>query len=183
MKFINDISEQHAEVTGLDVRRVNESAEMQSVSRLAGELWRSHYMPIIGPAQVEYMLDRFQSPSAIAGQIAAGYQYFMLYHDSRPIGYFAWLADSAASSLHIGKLYIAQSRQRTGLGSRVIAFTERYCRTQDLRQIWLTVNRRNHSAMTFYLRNGFVNGGCLLQDIGAGFVMDDYRMVKELPPA
>jgi GNAT superfamily N-acetyltransferase len=180
MQVINDISERHAEVMGLNVRQVKEATDIESVSRLAGDIWRDHYMPIIGPAQVEYMLDRFQCPSAIEHQIAAGYQYFLLYHCSPAAGYFAWLVDGADKSLHISKLYVCKSQQRAGLGSKIIALSERYCQAQGIGQIWLTVNRRNHSAIDFYLRNGFVNGGEVVQDIGGGFVMDDYRMLKAL---
>ncbi|MCQ8129001.1 GNAT family N-acetyltransferase [Methylomonas rivi] len=182
MQAINDISERHAEVMGLDIRRVTEPAAIETVSGLAGNIWRDHYMPIIGDRQVEYMLNRFQSPAAIGQQIVAGYQYFLLFRDLRPAGYFAWLADTANRSLHISKLYVDKTWQRSGLGSRIIAVTEQYCQAKGLRQIWLTVNRHNRSAIDFYLRNGFLNSGEVVQDIGGGFAMDDYRMVKALQP-
>ncbi len=65
MQAINDISERHAEVMGLDIRIVTEPAAIETVSGLAGNIWRDHYMPIIGDQQDEYMLNRFQSPAAI----------------------------------------------------------------------------------------------------------------------
>lgn len=126
------------------------------------------------------MLIRFQSPAAIGQQIESGYQYFLLFCGPRPAGYFAWLADTADQSLHISKLYVGKARQRSGLGSRIIVVAEQYCQTKGLRHIWLTVNRHNQFAIDFYLRNGFINCGMVVQDIGAGFVMDDYRMVKVL---
>lgn len=183
MQAINDISERHAEVMGLKVRRVTEPAAIETVSRLAGDIWWAHYTPIIGGRQVEYMLNRFQSPAAIGQQIASGYQYFLLFLGARPSGYFAWLADADDQSMHISKLYIDKTQQRSGLGSRIIAVTEHYCRIQSFRHIWLTVNRHNQFAVDFYLRNGFVNSGAVVQDIGEGFVMDDYRMVKVLSVA
>lgn len=129
------------------------------------------------------MLNRFQSPDAISKQIAVGYQYFLLFCNARPSGYFAWLADTEDQSLHISKLYIDKPQQRSGLGRRIISVAEQHCRTQNFRYIWLTVNRHNQFAVDFYLRNGFVNSGAVVQDIGDGFVMDDYRMVKVLSVA
>lgn len=180
MQAINDISERHAEVMGLKVRRVTEPATIATVSKLAGDIWWNHYTPIIGAGQVEYMLKRFQSPAAIAQQLASGYQYFLLFSGARPSGYFAWLADADQQSLHISKLYIDKTRQRSGLGSQIITLAEQHCQTRGFRRIWLTVNRHNQLAIDFYVRNGFVNNGNLVQTIGGGFVMDDYRMVKVL---
>lgn len=180
MLAINDISERHAEVMGLKVRLVTKPTDIEIVSRLAGDIWRDHYRPIISNQQVEYMLNRFQSPAAIGQQIESGYQYFLLFCAQRPSGYFAWLADTSDQSLHISKLYVDKARQRSGLGSRIIAVIEQYCQTKGLQQIWLTVNRHNQFAIDFYLRNGFINSGPVVQDIGGKFVMDDYRMVKVL---
>jgi len=42
---------------------------------LAREIWTDHYVPIIGQAQVDYMLDTFQREEAIAAQLAGGYEY------------------------------------------------------------------------------------------------------------
>jgi ribosomal protein S18 acetylase RimI-like enzyme len=46
------------------------------------------------------------------------------------------------------------------------------------RQIWLTVNKHNTHSIEWYLRMGFTNKEAIVQDIGAGFVMDDFLMEK-----
>lgn len=47
------------------------------IAGLAGEIWREHYTPIIGAAQVEYMLEKFQSADRIYSDIINdGYVYF-----------------------------------------------------------------------------------------------------------
>ncbi|QPK65133.1 GNAT family N-acetyltransferase [Methylomonas sp. LL1] len=180
MRDINDISERHAEVNGLNFREATALSQIETISRLAGEVWRHHYMPIIGSKQVEYMLDRFQSVDAIDSQIEAGLLYYLMLRGNQPLAYFAVLPSTEQKSLHISKLYVDPSQQHKGLGKRTLAFIEHQCRRRDLDQLWLTVNRHNHAAIGFYLRNGFVNTGSLVQDIGAGFVMDDFRMDKSL---
>ena len=47
----------------------------------------------------------------------------------------------------------------------------------------LTVNRHNAGSIAFYERMGFAVAGALVQEIGEGFVMDDYRMVKAIAPS
>ena len=180
MQAINDISERHAEVSGCIVRKVTNASDIEAVSQFAEKLWRDHYMPIIGALQVEYMLANFQSPSAITRQIAAGYQYYVLLKDKQPLAYFAWIITTDTRSLHISKLYVDKSCQRQGIGSQIIDLSVDYCRSNNLQNLWLTVNRHNHSAINFYLRNGFENVAALVQDIGAGFVMDDFKMVKQI---
>jgi diamine N-acetyltransferase len=44
----------------------------------------------------------------------------------------------------------------------------------------LTVNKNNTGAISVYEKIGFRNVGSLVQDIGSGFVMDDYAMEKTL---
>jgi hypothetical protein len=45
----------------------------------------------------------------------------------------------------------------------------------------LNVNKRNALAIRAYERAGFVVRETVVIDIGEGFVMDDYIMVKRLP--
>jgi ribosomal protein S18 acetylase RimI-like enzyme len=44
----------------------------------------------------------------------------------------------------------------------------------------LAVNKSNRSAISAYLKHGFRVGDAVVKDIGGGFVMDDYIMVKPL---
>ena len=38
--------------------------QIETLSKLACEIWNQHFVPIIGQAQVDYMLDKFLSPKA-----------------------------------------------------------------------------------------------------------------------
>lgn len=57
---------------------VTTQQEIATVARLAREIWTAHYVPIVGADQVEYMLERFQSESAVALQVTKGVAYFLI---------------------------------------------------------------------------------------------------------
>jgi hypothetical protein len=51
-----------------------------------------------------------------------------------------------------------------------------------LKRLRLFVNKHNVQAVRAYLRQGFVFDQDVITDIGDGFVMDDFVMVKHLEP-
>jgi len=155
-------------------------ADIDAIAELAGKIWKEHYAPIIGMAQVDYMLARFQSAPAIAQQVAGGYEYYVVADDNRRIGYFALLHRPAETSVLLSKLYVERQERGRGAGKSIVEFTENRCRELGARSLWLTVNRNNAGSIAFYRRMGFAVAGELVQDIGNGFVMDDYRMEKTI---
>ena len=180
MRDIHNINECDTDNVNLIFNEAIDLPDIETISRLADEIWRDHYMPIIGAEQVRYMLSHFQTVTAISNQISSGYRYYLLCCQDIALAYFAILPNMQHRSLHISKLYVRTNWQHKALGKRMLAFIERYCRQNDIEQIWLTVNRHNQQAIDFYLRNKFVNAGNLVQDIGGGFVMDDFKMVKHI---
>lgn len=161
----------------LSIRTVASVSDIETVARLAKEIWYEHYVPIIGRTQVDYMVPRMQSASAIAAQIAAGYEYFLAAVEGDEVGYAA--VHSEAGALFLSKLYVHKSARRSGIARRMLAHLEKAARARGLRSIWLTVNKGN-PAVQAYLRMGFCVTGPIVMDIGGGFVMDDYRMEKTI---
>lgn len=155
--------------------RVERPAQILAVSELAREIWTQHYTPIIGAAQVGYMLAKFQSAEAITRQIAAeGYEYYLV----PGAGYLALVSEPARKSMLLSKIYVKADRRRTGLGRILVEFAGKRCRELDCRELWLTVNRHNLRSIAFYEHMGFHKTNDLITDIGGGFVMDDWRMAK-----
>ena len=160
--------------------RVSRQEQIAAVVELARETWTRHYGPIIGMAQVEYMLDRFQSPEAIARQISAeGYEYYLV----QDAGYLALVPEPGQGRVLLSKIYVIEERRGTGLGRVLVDFAENRCRELNGRELWLTVNKHNRGSIDFYERRGFRKTGPLVTDIGAGFIMDDWRMAKTVEPA
>jgi GNAT superfamily N-acetyltransferase len=161
-------------------REVKDAGNIETVAGLAHEIWNEHFVPIIGQPQVDYMLARFQSASAITGQINRGYFYYLIMSGEAPEGYFAIIPNPGEKSLQLSKLYVRKSMRGKGYGQASVRFVECLCRQMGIQTIWLTVNKRNLGSIAVYIRMGFANKGSLLMDIGNGFIMDDYRMEKTL---
>ncbi len=159
----------------LEFISVQAAAQIAQVASLALQIWPEHYVPIIGQAQVDYMLARYQSEPAIAQQVLEGDEYFLLRHQQQWLGYAAVRSEPAERSLFISKLYLLHTVRRQGLGRAGLLWLARLAHERGFNRLWLTVNKHN-PALLAYLRIGFVNVGAVVTDIGAGFVMDDYRL-------
>jgi len=164
--------------TEIIVEEVFNEARIQTVEKLAYEIWNEHFTPIIGKAQVDYMLEKFQSVKAISGQIAQGFQYYLIRTDEGYIGYTG--VQPKEDELFLSKLYITSSQRGKSYGRKVVQFLEGMARDKGLNRITLTVNKNNLDTIKAYERFGFENLGPVVQDIGGGFVMDDYRLAKQI---
>lgn len=162
------------------IHKVETPTQIAEVARLAREIWREHYTPIIGLAQVEYMLGLFQSEAAIAQQLAEGFVYFLAEEQQRHVGYAAIRRDPKARSLFLSKIYVRRSARGHGAGREMLREVVRVAREDRAEKIWLTVNRNNTKSIAWYTRMGFVKTGSVVQEIGGGFVMDDFQMEKRL---
>ncbi len=149
------------------------------VESLARDIWTKHYTPIIGREQVEYMLERYQSSEAILGQIGAGVLYFLIKAETGIVGYLA--VQPRTDELFLSKIYVSSGERGKGYGKQAVQFAETLAKLRRLGKIVLTVNKNNVDSIRAYEKMGFKNTGALVQDIGSGFVMDDYRMEKAVP--
>jgi len=160
------------------IKIVSNKDQIKAIEALAYEIWHEHYKPIIGTSQVAYMLKKFQSPEAIDEQIRNGYLYFLSEHKNEPMGYMSMNINE--KELFLSKFYVASSQRGKGYGREMITFIEEMANKKKLNKIALTVNRNNTDSIKMYEKMGFINSGTVIQDIGNGFIMDDYKMEKEL---
>lgn len=161
---------------------VNSAVQVAEVARLAREIWDEYYVPIIGRAQVEYMVAKFQTAEAMQAQIDSGYEYFLIHQDGQTIGYAAIRHDATEGRVFISKLYVLAAFRKSGAGRQCLDQFERMARERGATHLWLTVNKGNPSVRA-YERLGFSIAEAIVMDIGGGFVMDDYRMEKKVQPA
>lgn len=157
---------------------VSTEYQIEIVESLAREIWTEHYIPIIGKEQVDYMLATFQSRRAIGEQIRTGVAYFLIKEDDAHIGYMA--VQPKGRELFLSKVYVKSSRRGLGYGRKAVQFAEKVAKDLGLNKIVLTVNKNNVNSIRAYEKIGFRNAGSVVQDIGSGFVMDDYKMEKNL---
>jgi RimJ/RimL family protein N-acetyltransferase len=123
------------------------------------------------------MLNKFQSREAISAQInTEGYLYFLIESQGAYIGYLG--VQLKGEELFLSKIYIKTADRGKGYGKRAIQFLENLTARLHLRKISLTVNKNNINSIKAYEKMGFRNLGSVVQDIGNGFVMDDFKMEK-----
>ncbi|MDO5981306.1 GNAT family N-acetyltransferase [Flavivirga spongiicola] len=156
----------------------NTKNHYSQIAKLADVIWREHYIPIVGKQQIDYMLSKYQSAIAIEEQVANGFEYFLMTFDKTPVGYIS--VKKEVESLFLSKIYILSVYRGKKIGKAAMAFIEEKAEDYELKSIRLTVNINNTNSIKAYEKLGFANIGPLVTDIGNGFVMDDYQMVKTI---
>jgi diamine N-acetyltransferase len=165
--------------SALEFIPVQSTGQIDRLAGMARDIWYEYYVPIIGRAQVDYMVEKFQSAPAMQRQLQEGYEYFLVREAAEDVGYCAVQEQRAAQTLFISKFYLARAGRGRGTGRRCMEFIEDLARRRALKSLWLTVNKGN-PAVNVYKRLGFTIAAELVMDIGGGFVMDDFRMEKRL---
>ena len=158
------------------IKQVTEQCDIQAVAELANEIWNEYFVDIIGQAQVDYMLDHYQSVSAITAQLESGQEYYLLKLDNKLVAYVSLITDSPRDKVMISKLYVKQTIRGEGVGIFLLDFVKGQCKRKGIHSIWLTVNRNNQSTIDWYLRRGFKVTAETSKDIGQGYFMDDFIM-------
>jgi RimJ/RimL family protein N-acetyltransferase len=151
-------------------------AQIIEVADLANTIWTEHFTPLIGSAQVYYMLEKFQSVAAITNQIHEGYRYFLIKLGDESIGYTAIHAEPEKNSLFLSKIYVVKTCRGRHIATKTISFIKELCKKEGLHKIWLTVNKGNLSSIKVYEHLGFIKVRDVVTDIGEGYVMDDHIM-------
>jgi diamine N-acetyltransferase len=151
--------------------------DAKQLEQIANVIWREHYEPIIGLKQVEYMLDKFQSEKAISEQIEDGVGYFIVSKSDQPIGYFSII--EREKSLFISKFYLESNNRGQGIAHLMLSKVYQLALDSNISQLDLTVNKYN-PAYNAYLKLGFENIDSVQVDIGGGYIMDDYVMIKKI---
>jgi hypothetical protein len=78
------------------------------MSLLASSIVKEHFDPLIGSAQNDYMIEKFQSVEAIREQIAKGYEYYFVCNEqNKNIGFLAIY--DRKTDLYLSKFYLLKS--------------------------------------------------------------------------
>lgn len=159
-------------------------AEVEEVRRLAHVIWHAVYPAIISRAQIDHMLAQRYAPETLREDIRTrGVHYAFIRDDAQNIGYLAWEPIRAEGTAFLHKLYVLPQHHGRGAGAEALRWVEESARAAGLNRIRLRVNRRNYKAIRAYVRAGFAFESEVITDIGEGFVMDDYVLMRVLTPA
>ena len=150
---------------------------IEKTSVFAQAVFIDYYNDLIGHQQAVYMADLFLSPEAIADLIDKGAIFKMLMEKERPVGFTEYVKEK--ERVFLSKLYVAKEERGKGLGRILFEDCRRYALDNGIRRIYLTVNKYNTPSYEIYLHLGFKVTDAVVNDIGHGYVMDDYIMELE----
>ena len=156
-------------------------AEIEAVIPMAREIWVAHYVPIIGQAQVDYMLGKRFTAESLRSFIGAHDRWFeVLKYEGERVGYCAYSLLPEPAELKLDQLYLHQKMRGKGLGGLMIRHIEARAHALGRTVLVLQVNKHNSESIAVYGKMGFSVREEAVFDIGGGFVMDDYIMEKRL---
>lgn len=154
-------------------------AEVDALVELADRVWHANYPAIISLEQIDYMLAQRYKPALIRQTVARGDRWEVA-RDSEALVGFAHGYPMEDGDYKLDKLYVHPDYQRHGIGRSLLDRISDHARRHDCDRIVLRVNRNNADAIAAYRKYGFEVATEIVEDIGGGFVMDDYVMTKEL---
>ncbi len=149
--------------------------DISVIVQLAEIIWRKYYTSIVSTEQIEYMLKKMYSTESLLQQINQGHKFTLVYDNELPLGYIS-MSTNDEKNYFLHKFYVQVDEHRKGIGSKL--FKHILNQLNTFVSIELTVNRSNYKAINFYFKHGFVIKEVADFDIGNGYFMNDFVMIK-----
>lgn len=159
----------------MEKKKVETQKDIQALYPVVVEIWQEWFTPIIGAKQVDFMLHNYQSEKNIANEIKSGVHYFALIQENEIIGYTAY--EIRNEVIYISKLYIKKQFRGQGLMRHIFDWYDSISEKLGLKQ-QLRVNRDNAQSVAIYKHRGFNIVATKDDEIGQGFIMNDYILEK-----
>ena len=150
--------------------------DVQLIHRLAHAIWPEAYSNILSSQQIDFMLEKAYTISAITEFMSQGQCYVLALEETNPVGFMAMRLKS--DGLRIESLYLLPETRGKGHGRELIAHAQQIGLQESCPYLELNVNRRN-PAFHFYQKVGFSLHRTV--DIPYhGYLLDDFVMRKPL---
>src|SRR3954447_9199149 len=149
------------------------------IQHIAHITWPLVYGPIVGEAQLTYMLNLIYSTSSLERQMEDDSTFLLAKENNEPNAFAAYFLKSS-NIYKLDKLYTLPNQQGKGLGKMLINYIIEEIRALDATALHLNVNRWNTKAQSFYEHLNFK----IIEEqnipIGEGYFMNDYVMELKL---
>ena len=157
----------------MDIILVDDSL-INDTSKFAKDVFIDYFNNYIGNAQATYMANMFLSSKKIKELIDSGAIFKIVKENDKIIGFTEYLIDS--DRVFLSKLYVHKDYRHKGIGKLMLNECIEYAKENNLNKIYLTVNKGNKPTIDVYNHIGFKTIDAVVNDIGQGYVMDDYIM-------
>ena len=161
--------------------KIASQQDLPIIQHLAKTIWPICYGPIISAEQIRYMLHLIYSQDALEAQFDKGHRFVIVVVNETPIGFASFSQKSAEEpqTFRLHKIYVLTTIHSKGVGSFLLDYVCNESKKAGANLLELNVNKYN-PAKTFYDKKEFSILKEEVIDIGNGYVMDDYVMVKKL---
>lgn len=154
--------------------------DIPDLQAMARRTWEPTYLPIIGQKQVDYMLDKMYNTGVLLEEMMKGYLFLIAEDNKESLGFASYsLTDPENFIYKLHKLYVLPEAHGKGVGKLLINEVVNKVRNGGGKTLELNVNREN-AARDFYLKAGFEIKETVDIEIGNGFFMNDFVMVKAI---
>lgn len=150
--------------------------DIPAISQLAEKIWYQHYPSIISKKQIAYMLKKMYSHKSLMEQVnVKGHLFYLIRTEQGNVGFISVNPENEGNWF-LNKFYIDQDIAGKGVGGAAFRELLKLLKPDEIR---LTVNRQNFKAINFYFREGFKIEKVADFDIGGGYQMNDFVMVRK----
>lgn len=158
----------------INISEIESDSELRETAELAEKIWHECFIGIISEAQIDYMVEKYQSYKAMKKQLAEqDYCYFAVREDGDLCGYIG-VKPEKDDRFFLSKLYLRSDKRGRGIASLMMKRVFDEAKACGKKSVYLTVNKHNDHAIDVYKSVGFELIDEVVTDIGCGFVMDDY---------
>ena len=147
---------------------------IELTSNFAQEVFIDYYSNLIGKGQSVYMAELFLSKKAITDLIQNGAIFKLVMNENEPVGFFEYIEEE--NKVFLSKLYVKKEYRKKGISKMMLEDCINFTKTNNKNSIYLTVNKGNTNSIDVYKHYGFKQIDAVVNDIGSGYVMDDYIM-------
>ena len=166
------------------IREISDAGELKIVEELAWKIFPATYAELIPAEQIPYMMRLMYDDAVLHREFAAGMRFDLITENARPVGYISWhLLDADGEKLlRLEKLYLDFACHGRSIGYLALRHVIDEAKRAGADFISLNVNKQNLRAQKAYLRAGFRRWRSEVEEVGGGFVKDDYVMRYDLAP-
>ena len=155
----------------MEYERITKDKDLFLLSKIATEIVKEYYDPILGVEQNDYMIDKFQSVEGLTRQLDDGYIYYLVKDNGTLLGFIGYYPKD--DHLYLSKFYLYKQYRGKGYGKEIINKLSADAARRGLIAIELNVNVNNPS-IKIYEKMGFKRIRSEKNPIGKDFFMDDY---------
>ncbi|MFI3330063.1 MAG: GNAT family N-acetyltransferase [bacterium] len=147
---------------------INDSSKL---SEMCNEIWHECYEEMLSYEQRVYMLDKFMNENKIKESMMNNCIYYYLYNNDKLAGYFAYFIKD--DHIYLSKLYSYKDYRGKSIFKFIFNYFDKY--KKDIKLNTCKTNK----TLQIYLHVGFEIIDEKKNDIGSGFFMDDYILLKK----